>query len=328
LKSMRRVVDESNDEYFVDEDGGAYELIGSEHRRVGKWNEQWKLVQKEVALTTRPSSTIQISATGHAFEVTDDDHCETPVEAYQDVVPFLEKLCEILGKTKSELQIYDPYYCAGAVIQNLGAFGFSQVYNRNENFYEVVAEDRMPPYDVLLTNPPYSDEHIPQIFRICARSGKPWMILVPNYVYTKGYYSGCLSTQDGSTIRPFYVCPKGRYCYITPEGHREGNANIQKTAPFISFWYLHFAEHTAAVVKWWRKDGHRQSNVVLASRPDALPQNMMGSYDTHRKRVRKKQRETYDKKKRKMEDQAWKKQCEEEEAETKRQWLDFNFGCR
>ena len=65
-------------------------------------------------------------------QVDDDDHCETPACAYDgnmviqeiqltkvshpDVVPVLHWLAAHLGKTPEDLHIYDPYFCAGAVV--------------------------------------------------------------------------------------------------------------------------------------------------------------------------------------------------------------------
>ena len=63
-------------------------------------------------------------ATGvdYPFQVDDDDdHCETSPEAYEDVEEMLGALAEKLGKTRAELAIYDPYFCTGQVVQNLGA---------------------------------------------------------------------------------------------------------------------------------------------------------------------------------------------------------------
>ena len=59
----------------------------------------------------------------YAFAVDAADHCETPGEAYEDVVPFLRQLAAQLGKEPRELAIYDPYYCNGAVVAHLGARG-------------------------------------------------------------------------------------------------------------------------------------------------------------------------------------------------------------
>ena len=147
--SLRRAETEDGDEYFVDESNGAYELIDGKHKRVGKWNEQWKLVQKEVVVVDPPpirmapasyGSSFVRRRTNHVFEVKDDDHCETPQEAYDDIGPMLHQLAgmprttqstytctnveplillfvpEKLGKTPETLQIYDPYYCAGSYL--------------------------------------------------------------------------------------------------------------------------------------------------------------------------------------------------------------------
>jgi len=266
--------------------------------------------------------------TNHVFEVKDDDHCETPQEAYDDIGPMLHQLAEKLGKTPETLQIYDPYYCAGAVVKNLGKLGFTTVYNKNEDFYEAVEQKRLPPYDVIVTNPPYSDDHIPRILSVCAQSGKPWLILVPNYVYTKPYYASSLQDSGGLPVQPFYLAPPGRYYYWTPEGHR-GNEMAVKTAPFMSFWYLHLAEHTGSLIKWWQRQGRSESgsSAILAHRSEKLPHNMMGSYDKNRKRVRKKQRKSRARKARKLDEVEFLQQQKEDAEQEERQWIEFNTFC-
>jgi hypothetical protein len=89
------------------------------------------------------------------FDASSDDHCETPVAAYQDIFPVLRVLAASLRKEVVDLRIYDPYYCDGAVGRNLGALGFKHVFNEPIDFYECIARDTVPAYDVLLTNPPY-----------------------------------------------------------------------------------------------------------------------------------------------------------------------------
>jgi hypothetical protein len=49
-----------------------------------------------------------------------------------------------------------------------------------------IAAGKTPEFDVLLTNPPYSDDHPDRLVRFACASGKPWLLLVPNWVYTKG----------------------------------------------------------------------------------------------------------------------------------------------
>lgn len=89
------------------------------------------------------------------YDVNPDDHCETPPEAYRDVDPLLSDLCRRLGKSKSELRIYDPYYCDGSVRRHLADIGYGDVHNERVDCYRVWEEGREPEFDVLVTNPPY-----------------------------------------------------------------------------------------------------------------------------------------------------------------------------
>jgi hypothetical protein len=86
----------------------------------------------------------------HAFPTDLDDHCETPALAYDDIVDALLWISKKLRKQKHELRIWDPYFCAGAVVKNLASRGFPSVHNRNEDFYKVLSENRVPDYDVLV----------------------------------------------------------------------------------------------------------------------------------------------------------------------------------
>jgi len=83
------------------------------------------------------------------FPTDPDDHCESPLQAYKDIVPLLEKVV-----VNDELRIYDPYYCDGSVKRNLQTLGFTNVHNVKKDCYQVWSkEGAMPSFDVLLTNP-------------------------------------------------------------------------------------------------------------------------------------------------------------------------------
>ena len=191
----------------------------------------------------------------HPFETDADDHCETSPEAHEQIANFLKAACGQLNKTPAELVIYDPYYCAGGTQRNLALIGFTNVINRNEDFYRVVEEERVPEHDVLLTNPPYSGDHIEKCVTFAAENlaayGRPYLLLLPSYVIHKDYYLPALLTggtrgkekakaislqkaeREGSDddddeikkhggesraqILPFYVAPKKRYYYWTPK---------------------------------------------------------------------------------------------------------------
>jgi len=193
------------------------------------------------------------------------------------------------------------------------------VYNRREDFYKVIEDGAVPEYDVLVTNPPYSADHMEKMLRFCVASKKPWLCLVPNFMYTSDYYREALGTHT----KPFFITPAVRYDYHSPadvQGRREG-----KTSPFVSFWFAHLtAEHNAPVIKALRRasaarqdpistpgdpaetgagDGeggvlHQHiaplvvgNGATLSSKLSELPQRMRAMWDTTRKRLRKKQRE-------------------------------------
>ena len=103
-------------------------------------------------------------------------HTRTPTRAraHQDIAPFLQKLAQRLGKSKQELCIWDPYYCAGKVKAHLRKLGFTNVVNENKDFYALT---EYPPFDVLLTSPPYSKNHIQKCMEFAVSCGKAWFIL-------------------------------------------------------------------------------------------------------------------------------------------------------
>ena len=97
--------------------------------KVGSWDPNEKTVVVDSTLTgTAPQL--------YPFQVDSADHCETPFEAYQDISLFLQLYAESVRKSEANLSIYDPYFCAGSVVNNLNTLGYSQVYNKCEDFYE------------------------------------------------------------------------------------------------------------------------------------------------------------------------------------------------
>ena len=169
------------------------------------------------------------------FDTDPDDHCESPLQAYQDIVPFLKA---VRGKSPISLCIYDPYYCNGAVSQNLKELGFPKVCNRKEDCYEVWDSSRYPSHDVLITNPPYSGSHIEKlIHHITSPSfgDRPWMLLLPQWVHKKEYFLA-----RTKHIRPFYLVPQRRYVYLPPPSFRQAKKSDvhKKSSPFISMWYI------------------------------------------------------------------------------------------
>jgi hypothetical protein len=101
----------------------------------------------------------------------------------------------------------------------------------------------VPEHDVVVTNPPYSEDHVARALKFCAYNlaahGRPWLMLLPNYVYAKDYFrpalqegaregvearaagvkasisaAGCSAADAANT---FYLAPRKRYYYWTPK---------------------------------------------------------------------------------------------------------------
>lgn len=190
----------------------------------------------------------------HPFPVDEDDHCETPAEAYADIASVLHRLAAIIGVAASKLRIWDPYFCNGAVKRHLADAGFSTVHNEPEDFYAVVREGKAPAFDVLLTNPAYSGDHIPRLLDICGKLGAVSLMLMPNYVAGKPYFAAAQKRWPASIGRTLFLVPPKRYSYWTPKGLRSktqshASAAGHRTSPFVSFWYACLGPHEAAVLK-------------------------------------------------------------------------------
>ena len=221
------------------------------HLRVGVWDADAETVRRFPRRETAPDASEKPDATEHtlepseqitasarmepppasvthAFEVDPDDHCETSPEAHANVVNFLAKIAERVGKRPSELVIYDPYYCAGGTKRSFKTLGFANVINENEDFYDVIARDAVPEHDVLITNPPYSADHVEKCLTFAAENlekhARPYFLLLPSYVVNKPYYVDALLTGGA----------RGRaWCERTKEEakQKEGRAeNVSKEA--------------------------------------------------------------------------------------------------
>mmetsp|Transcript_31251 Transcript_31251/g.76244 ORF Transcript_31251/g.76244 Transcript_31251/m.76244 type:complete len:379 (+) Transcript_31251:93-1229(+) len=197
------------------------------------WKRIPKSMRKIFVESDKKACLAQHTVAEHPFPTTSDDHCETAPEAYEDIECILEEIRKDLGKSKAELQIYDPYYCNGAVVNNFRKLGYTNVYNKCEDFYSV---HPIPKHDVLITNPPYSSDHVQRLINFVKSNGKPTLLLMPNYVHSKPFFPA----------KEFmFVLPKKRYVYWTPKGLRPKEKTQNhvssrgiRTSPFMSFWYV------------------------------------------------------------------------------------------
>jgi hypothetical protein len=208
------------------------------------------------------------------FAVDPDDHCESPLEAYRDVSFLLRSPACRTGNSSTSTSssasssswtptIYDPYYCNGAVVRNLNQLGFDNVYNRNEDCYAVWSAAAslspssttkpnpspsppiLPQFDVLVTNPPYSSDHVEKLLQFVtspAFGDRPWFLLLPNWVVKKDYYEQLVLSKG---VSPMYVVPRKRYVYVPPPQYRPSKASDthKKSSPFVSLWYVWGGTH-------------------------------------------------------------------------------------
>jgi hypothetical protein len=142
-----------------------------------------------LSLETLNSTNAETSRTtdpNFPYETDPDDHCESPLEAYKDIVALLQNHAgQLYGKTpaaQQKLAIYDPYYCNGRVVSHLENLGFPNVYNCMEDCYQVWQDSaRYPKYNILMTNPPYSGDHVEKLLtHVTSKqvANKPWMLLM------------------------------------------------------------------------------------------------------------------------------------------------------
>ena len=161
----------------------------------------------------------------HAFDVsTPSDHAETPVNAYEDLAPFMRA---VGGR------VYDPYYCDGGVVRRLTALGFRDVVNENRDFYADVSNGTVPRHDLLMTNPPYSGDHVDRLISHVVAAKTPFALLIPTYYLGRDVWRRAASQLSPP---PFYVCPHRRYAYLPPAWAREAAA-ARTTAPFTTAWF-------------------------------------------------------------------------------------------
>jgi hypothetical protein len=181
---------------------------------------------------------------------------------------------------------------------HLSRLGFLTVHNRNEDCYAAWAAGQVPPFDVLVTNPPFSADHMERIHRFAVRSGKPWFLLVPAYVVKQPFYQRWLFNRQGHA-RPQFVGPTAEaYVFAAPqradvrrmrgeaeeEGER-GDASAAATAErgdeafavragsFQCVWFFSVGKAwQEPTVEWWRRTHEATALCAICAEASDLPQ--------------------------------------------------------
>jgi hypothetical protein len=224
------------------------------------------------------SSTTKINSGGHEgkqaptvgnfpYHTDYNDHFETPARAYEDIFPLLEYILARkqhgrnnstnMGPQKNGHRcskaaiLYDPYYCAGraAVLlrdefqrQNSRKLSMSvHIQHEKRDFYRDIHQNTVPQFDILVTNPPYSENHKERCLEFAVsqlkKHGRPFFLLMPNYVAMKEYFRKIVlgnSNDNGpSKVHIFYITPSSKHPY--EYDHPDGTGHL--VSPFASVWF-------------------------------------------------------------------------------------------
>ncbi len=214
--------------------------------------------------TSEPCGDNEASTVGSFPYPTDyNDHFETPARAYNDIFPLMEFILAKKMKMKAHPPngnrvgchksaiVYDPYYCAGRaaillrkVFQRQNSRKSSMpihIHHEKTDFYRDIQQNTVPPYDILVTNPPYSEDHKERCLEFAVNQlknhGRPFCLLLPNYVATKEYYRKIVLGDRGNTeskkVQTFYITPSSNHPY--EYDHPDGTGHA--VSPFASVWF-------------------------------------------------------------------------------------------
>ena len=192
----------------------------------------------------------------HEFDTNVLDHCETPKVAYEHLNDFLEILAKrsnnsnLKKTTHQQLRIWDPYYCDGSMKRIFeDELGYTNIIHENVDFYELIKEkNKIPDHDVLVTNPPYSDDHIHRLLDFCITTELPNQIVVclllPNYVSRQvDYIERFVKPNEAQMNELLYLGPIQPYIYTMPtwlskEDRPSHVGENGQTTPYLSSWYI------------------------------------------------------------------------------------------
>eukprot|EP00985_Skeletonema_marinoi_P000163 scaffold51_cov152-Skeletonema_marinoi.AAC.4 len=184
------------------------------------------------------------SSGSYPYPVDYNDHFETPQRAYADIYPLLRYCLQKHKKSnKEEAIIYDPYFCTGTAATLMEQTFKSnkdksplpcptRIHHKKADFYVDVQQNKFPQYDILVTNPPYSSNHkercLDFVVNQLKKNGRPFFLLMPNYVSTKEYWRKI--TQN---IQVVFIAPSTSHPY--EYNHPEGTGH--EKSPFESVWF-------------------------------------------------------------------------------------------
>jgi hypothetical protein len=239
-RSSKRIHDELTD----GRSRGVHVDIGQREGGVSKTYEACEIAGEKGAPSG--SDGHQSSRGQHSFDTNVLDHCETPQVAYEHLREYLE----VLGQSMStaSMRVWDPYYCDGAVKRIFREMGFTNIIHENADFYQLIKNKNIPPHEVLVTNPPYSEDHIHRLLEFVVGTEivnqRPVCLLLPNWVSRQPEYEErFVNPVAQKQFELFYLSPLEPYTYTMPswvhqEDRPEHVGASGETTPYLSSWYL------------------------------------------------------------------------------------------
>ena len=222
-----------------------------DNERGSKTCEGCEIAEQDEGSSSGPSGGHQSPHRGqqHSFDTNVLDHCETPRAAYEHLREFLDVLGQSMKISTSSMRVWDPYYCDGAVKRIFTQMGFDNIIHDNADFYQLIENNtNIPPHEVLVTNPPYSDDHIHRLLEFVVGTEivnqRPVCLLLPNWVSRQPDYEGRFVNPVGQKQHElFYLSPLEPYTYTMPswvhqKDRPEHVGASGKTTPYLSSWYL------------------------------------------------------------------------------------------
>lgn len=168
------------------------------------------------------------------------DDAATPLRAHAHVAPLLTALATSTGVPPSTLRILDPFYCDGAAERQLRSLGFAAAVNpAGRDFWAEEAHYRSSDdYHVLVTNPPFSGDHIPRLLDFVLAAGRPAALLLPLWVLKKRYYHEWRRRCRDSHALAF-VTPNGDgYEFAAPASSRPATVDAEAGTVAVRIGYF------------------------------------------------------------------------------------------
>ena len=216
---------------------------------------------------TLPKNTNKTKSTGtrnYPYPVDYNDHFETPLRAYTDILPLMQYVIDNRSRSKinadnkpSEFTIYDPYFCTGRAAtlleqtfaeHNASSSTKVNIQHEKRDFYKDICKNKVPQHNILVTNPPYSGNHKERCLEFAVgqlkRHGRPFFLLMPNYVASKEYFRKVVLEEN---VQNVFVAPAANQSY--EYDHPEGTG--KETPPFQSVWFcgLSYGKGNGAATK-------------------------------------------------------------------------------